>query len=69
MAFLRMLFGPKPQYRVEVFANMRHGWQWRIRHVNGNVLSTSEEYSSRGAAWDTASNLAVAAGFNCDEGV
>ena len=35
-----------------------HGWFFRLRAQNGNIISTSEIYSSREAAEDTLKSLA-----------
>lgn len=69
MNWLCKLLRHRPLYRIEVFVDRGHDWRWRLRHVNGNILATSEAYSSRTAAWDTASALAAHTGFNIDEGV
>jgi uncharacterized protein YegP (UPF0339 family) len=51
------------QYTVEVFAGQHEGWFWRIRHQNGEILATSEGYSSAAKASQTAERIARAAGF------
>lgn len=67
MKWLCRIFRGRPQYRVEVFPSAAEWWHWRIRHQNGNILATSEAYSSRGAAWDTAENLAASVGWLVSE--
>lgn len=38
---------------VELFKG-GDGWRWRLRGVNGEILATSEAYSSKGKAESTA---------------
>ena len=55
-------FRTSPKYTVEAF-NGADGPRWRIRHANGEILATSEAYSSFEKADQTAANLACAASF------
>lgn len=47
----------RPPYSVEPFQDSDKAWRWRIRAANGEILATSEAYSSRQAAFNTAQNL------------
>lgn len=49
-------------YIVEIFAGA-DGARWRIRHRNGEILCSSECYSSVDKAEQTAGNLAAAGKF------
>lgn len=69
MKWLARLLAPKQPYRLEVFPSKRHTWMWRLRHENGQVLATSEEYSSHEKAWHTAEAIAGWTGWPLDEGV
>ena len=62
---LRSLFcRPRSKlYAVELFVDVSGAYRWRIRHANGHVLASSEAYSSKAAAEETAQNLARAAFF------
>ena len=51
------------KYRVELFADMANQWRFRIRHENDNVLASSEAYSSKNKAYDSAIALARDAGW------
>lgn len=53
-------------YTVELFLSA-DGWRWRLVHQNGEILSTSEAYSSKDKAEQTATNLANAGRFKYGE--
>ncbi len=67
------------KYRVEVFDGWgpwysinggqvrRHGFYWRVRHVNGNKLGTSEAYTRHASAMKVAKRLASAAGWKVED--
>lgn len=42
--------------KVELFYG-QDGWRWRIRAQNGEILATSEAYSSKSKALETAEML------------
>lgn len=45
------------KYKLEVEKNKSGKWFWRIRHKNGQILCTSELYSSRSKAFKTVNNF------------
>lgn len=45
-------------YRIELFCGVNRQWYWRIRHRNGRVLASSEGYTRRASAEQTAGRLA-----------
>ncbi len=54
------------EYRIEMWRS-KDGWRWRIRHVNGNILASSEAYSTKKDCRDTVAGLAKATGFEVQE--
>ena len=42
--------------KIELFEG-KDGWRWRLRAANGEILATSEAYSSKDAAEETAEIL------------
>lgn len=46
-------------YTIELFES-KDGWRWRIRHSNTKILVSSEAYSSKRKALNTATKLADA---------
>lgn len=61
----RWLWGSAP-YTIEAFTDADGAWRWRLRHANGEILATSEAYSSRAAMIDTAQNLSKWTGLHFD---
>jgi len=45
-------------YRIELFRGVNRQWYWRIRARNGRVLASSEGYTRRASAEQTAGRLA-----------
>jgi len=46
--------------KIQLFQDTNKCWRWRITASNGEILATSEAYSSRRNATDTAKMLAEA---------
>jgi uncharacterized protein YegP (UPF0339 family) len=46
--------GTRQQMRVELFADTAGAWRWRIRYQNGRIACTSEAYSSKSKARQSA---------------
>lgn len=44
-------------YWVEVFHNEQKQWYWRIKSANGQILATSEGYTTKQSAYEVAENL------------
>jgi len=61
----RWLFGTAP-YTIEVFLDTVGSWRWRIRAENGRILASSEAYSDKTAALNTASNLSNWTGIHVE---
>ena len=51
------------RYRIELFRAKNRAWHWRLKHRNGNILTTSEGYSRRASAVRAAERLAAALRF------
>jgi len=54
---IRRLTGKRPPY-IEVFSDVADDWRVRLRAVNGEILMSSEAYSSESNAWRAARTLA-----------
>lgn len=50
---------------VEMFRGEDKKWRWRLKATNGNILATSEAYSTRAKCRSTAES--VATGNTCPE--
>ena len=44
-------------YWVEIFNNEQKQWYWRIRSANGQILATSEAYTTKQSAHEVAEKL------------
>ena len=66
MNIFHLFCKPKP-YVIELFPDKDIMWRWRIRHENGEILCSSESYSQRAKAQQTAANLARHARFQLVE--
>ena len=44
-------------YWVEVFHNEQDQWYWRIRSANGQILATSEAYTTKQSAVEVSEKL------------
>jgi uncharacterized protein YegP (UPF0339 family) len=60
---LNVCFWRKPAYHLELFRDVTWAWRWRLVHRNGEILATSEAYSSATACLDTAKGIAKATGW------
>lgn len=54
----RLLCRKAKPYTVELFVNVAGAYQWRVRHRNAQPLATSEAYTTRREAVETAENIA-----------
>ena len=63
MKLLNFLIPLSKERKVQVRRNKNGKWFHRTVHVNGNKLQTSEDYSSKTEAVDTARALAADARF------
>ena len=52
----------RSKYRLQMQKNKKGKWFWRIRHKNGQILCTSEDYSKKSKAWQTVNNFLGALG-------
>lgn len=53
----------KGDYYLEVFAGDDEQWYYRLRHVNGRKLATSEAYAKKGNAVRAVQQIAQATGL------
>ena len=44
---------------LELFRDRSRRWRWRLRHPNGNILASSEAYSRKGKAWESAARVGL----------
>lgn len=56
-----------PRYRIEVFPSSGASFYWRIRSRNGQILATSEAYTSRRHARRTADRFSIYSGLKVAE--
>lgn len=49
----------KRRPHLELFRDRSRRYRWRIRAANGQILASSEAYSSKGKAWQTAARLGL----------
>lgn len=52
---------------IELFRDVNGCWRWRLRASNAEILATSEAYSSKTKARQTAKRLAEATGLKIKE--
>lgn len=51
-------------YWVEVFHNEQKEWYWRIRSANGQILATSEAYTTKQSAVEVSERLSQSLAFS-----
>ena len=52
--------------KIIIQKNKLGAWFWHLVGANGEILSSSEAYSSKGACTKTAKMVGTAGGFKCE---
>ena len=56
----------KPGYFIEVFQGDDGKWYYRLAHINGNKLATSQDYANKGNAKRAARRVSSGLGIGFD---
>ncbi len=46
------------KFYLETFTDTGGAWRFHVKSINGNIIASSEAYSSKQACWDTVMSFA-----------